>query len=86
MLDVNVPVTENLRFCVTEFVTVSDDRISRSKMFPLSNADSGTFRSKIWKNRKFENSWDFVNWVLIKFSHPIKISLTPICAFIMTAI
>ena len=48
-------------FCVADFATLFDERTSRSKAFLLFNTDKGTFRSKIERVSKFENSYDFAN-------------------------
>ena len=56
-------VSENQRFCVADFATLSDERRSRSKTVLLFNTDKRTLRSKIWGAHTFENSWDFANWI-----------------------
>ena len=52
------------RFRVADFATLSDERMSRSKIFLLFNMGKRTLRSKISRACTFENSWDFTNYVL----------------------
>ena len=48
-------------FSVADFVTIFDERGSRSKIFLLCNMDPRTLISKICRVCKFDNSWDFAN-------------------------
>ena len=55
-------------FCVANFATPSDERRLRSKIFFTVHMVKRTLRSKIWRARTFETSWDFANCFSVFYS------------------
>ena len=54
--------------------------------FLLFNMDKRTLRSKIWKARTFENSWDFANYietVVIYFCYILTLSFHIVISFLL---
>ena len=61
------PVSENPRFCVADYVTLSGVRRLHSKIVLLFNTDKRTLRSKIWRAPTFEKSLGFCKlrpWII----------------------
>ena len=57
-------------FCVANFATLSDERISHSKIVKLFHME----KNLAFKNLKgctLENSWDFANWIYCNNSNSL---------------